>query len=84
VKVEISKRARRDAERLDVWWREHRDARELFAREFQDAIRFLGTVENPGTPYPTVRRPGLRRLLLTKTKRHVYFEVFESAYSGRT
>ena len=77
MKVDISKRAQRDAERIDKWWRAHRDARELFAREFQEAIHFLETVADPGTPYPTKRRPRLRRLLLPKTKCHVYFEIFE-------
>ena len=78
MRVDISKRARRDAERIDAWWREHRDARELFAQEFQEAIRFLKTVAHPGTPFPTERRPGLRRLLLPKTERHVYFEIFDT------
>jgi hypothetical protein len=78
VRVDISKRARRDAERIDAWWREHRDARELFAREFQEAVHFLKTVASPGTRFPTARRPGLRRLLLPKTGRHLYFEIFET------
>jgi len=77
VKVEVSKRASRNAERIDTWWREHRDTRDRFAREFAEALRFLETVPNPGTPCPTDRRPRLRRLLLKKTKRHVYFEIFE-------
>jgi plasmid stabilization system protein ParE len=78
VNVVISQRARRDAERIDAWWRSHRDARELFAREFQAAVQFLKTVADPGTPYPTARRPGLRRLLLPKTGRHVYFEIVQA------
>ncbi len=77
MKVEVSARTSRNADRIDTWWREHRDARDLFAREFQKAVRFLETVPNPGTPWPTKRRPGLRRLLLKKTKRHIYFEIFE-------
>lgn len=77
MKVEISTRAQREAKRLDSWWREHRDAQELFALEFQEAVEILGTVRIPGAPWPTSRRPRLRRLLLKKTNRHVYFEIFE-------
>ena len=77
MKVEISKRARRNAERIDAWWREHRDTKDLFATEFQEAIRFLETVAEPGTPRPTAQRPMLRRLLLKKTRRHIYFEIYD-------
>jgi ParE-like toxin of type II ParDE toxin-antitoxin system len=83
VNVEISKRARRDAIRFDAWWREHRDSRELFAQEFQEAIDLLETEPAPGTAHPTTRRPNLRRVLLMKTKRHVYFEIFEREQVAR-
>ena len=75
MKVEISKRARRNAERIDAWWRKHRDAKDLFAKEFQEAIQLLETEADPGTPRPTARRTGLRRILLKKTRRHIYFEI---------
>jgi hypothetical protein len=83
VKVEISKRARRNAERIDAWWRKHRDAGDLFATEFQEAIHFLETVADAGTPRPTVRRPRLRRLLLKRTRRHIYFELHEQEQTIR-
>jgi len=37
------------------------------------AIEHLETVSSPGTPCPTNRRPQLKRILLEKTKCHVYF-----------
>jgi len=39
------------------------------------AVEFLEAVGMPGTPCPTVRRPKLKRLLLEKSKCHVYFEI---------
>ena len=45
---------------------------ELFA-----TVEFLETVSTPGTPCPTERRPLLKRLLLEKSKCHIYFEVNE-------
>ena len=83
MKVEISKRARQNAERIDRWWRDNRDARDLFAEEFQEAIRFLETVADAGSPWPTAKRPRLRRLLLKKTKRHLYFEIHEEGQFTR-
>ena len=77
MRVEIAKRAARNAERIDRWWREHRDSSDLFAHEFREAIHFLETVADAGTPWQTAMRPRLRRLLLRKTQRHVYFEPFD-------
>jgi hypothetical protein len=38
-----------------------------------EIVAHLETVSNPGTPCPTDRRPQLKRMLLEKTKCHVYF-----------
>jgi hypothetical protein len=75
VKALISKRAARAVERIDARWREHADHRDLFALEFADAIDRLETTPGPGTPFPTPKRPALKRLLLPKSRCHVYFEI---------
>ena len=75
--VEISKRARRDSDRINARWSQHGDDTTLYAREFLEAVKHLGTVEHPGTPCPTKKRPHLMRILLEKSKCHVYFVVDE-------
>jgi hypothetical protein len=81
--VYISKRAARAAERIDARWREVGDYPGTFAREFLDAIEFLRSVENPGSPFPTQRRPALKRMLLPKSRCHLYFEVDRQRQSIR-
>ena len=73
MRVELSKRAQRSVTRIDAHWREHADHPQLFFEEMLEAVEHLETVSNPGTPCPTRKRPQLKRLLLEKTKCHVYF-----------
>ena len=77
MRVEISKRAQRSIERIDVRWRKQADYPELFRSEMDGVIEHPETVSGPGTPCGTARRPHLKRILLEKTKCHVYFIVNE-------
>jgi hypothetical protein len=77
VRVEISKRAQRSIERIDARWRSRADYPDIFMDEMDAAIGHLETVSNPGTPCNSPKRPQLRRLLLEKTKCHLYFVVNE-------
>lgn len=78
MKAFISKRAARAAERIDARWRERADHPATFAYEFLDAIERLEASGGVGTPFPTSRRPNLKRVLLPRSRCHVYFEVDES------
>jgi plasmid stabilization system protein ParE len=73
LKVELSKRAQRAVRRIDAHWRTHADHPELFFEELLEVVEHLETVSNAGTPCPTSRRPQLKRMLLEKTKCHLYF-----------
>ena len=75
MKAFLSRRAARAAERIDTRWREHADNPGIFAREFVEAIELLESRDVPGSPYPTAKRPALRRLLLRKSRCHLYFEI---------
>jgi hypothetical protein len=75
VKAFLSKRATRAAERIDARWREHADDRAVFAHEFLEAIELLEASGVPGSPFPTQKHPRLRRLLLRKSRCHLYFEI---------
>jgi hypothetical protein len=59
------------------------DTRELLADELAQPAKDLETIPHLGTPHPTGRRPLLKRLLLEKTKSHVYFEVDEQKEESR-
>ncbi len=72
--VRIGKRARREAERIDAQWREVADFRHLFAAEFEEMLELLETTPGLGQPWPTAKRPNLKRVLLRKTQVHLYFE----------
>lgn len=75
MKAYLSKRAARAAERIDAQWREHADDRDIFATELLAAVERLESVTTPGSPFPTAKRPALRRLLMPKSRCHIYFEI---------
>jgi plasmid stabilization system protein ParE len=79
VKLRITKRAQTDAARHDARWRDKKDkAPELFAKELRAALERVRTVAGAGTPFPTVKRPTLRRILMESTGYHVYFVLHEN------
>jgi hypothetical protein len=73
LRVDLSKRAQRAIIRIDARWRKRADHPELFLEEMLEVVEHLETVSNPGTPCPTDSRPQLKRVLLEKTRCHVYF-----------
>jgi plasmid stabilization system protein ParE len=75
VKAYVSKRASRAADRIDARWREKADDPGIFAREFRDVVARLETTPGIGSPFPTARHPNLKRILLPKSRCHIYFEV---------
>lgn len=71
----LSKRAAAEADRIDDYCRQHARDRTLFARELVDAVALLEDARVPGSPFPTQRHPQLKRLLMTRSRCHIYFEV---------
>lgn len=57
----------------DSWWREHRDARELFVTEFQDMVRQVAAAPGIGQRYRRARGKLIQRVLMKKTRCHVYY-----------
>jgi hypothetical protein len=68
VKAFLSKRAARAADRIAVRWRAHADDPDVFARELLEVI---------DSPFPTMKHPALKRMLLKKSGCHLYFEIDE-------
>jgi plasmid stabilization system protein ParE len=76
VKARLTAPAQGQADRLDRWWRAHRPlAADLFAREFDAALRQIEEAPEAGAPH--VQRQGVtvRRVLLPRTKNHVYYQT---------
>ena len=77
MKAYLSKRATRVAERIAARWHKAADDPDVFARELLDAVELLETTRSPGSPFPTTTHPGLKRILLPKSRCHLYFEIDE-------
>lgn len=77
MKIKIGRRPQAQVERERKWWREHRDHTELFDEEYEGALRWLVVSARYGQPWPTERRPHLKRVLLPKTRNHLYYVVEE-------
>jgi hypothetical protein len=79
MKLFFTPRAERQAAEMDFWWRENRPgSRDLFARELAEARAQITGAPAAGSIYSTRSGKLYRRVLLPKTKNHVYFEVDET------
>jgi plasmid stabilization system protein ParE len=80
VKVRISEPAQRQAERIDRWWKENRPAApDAFARELLEASELLAITPEFGAPYVSRQGAVVRRVLLRKSKNHVYYDIDRDA-----
>ncbi len=71
MKVELSAEAQAQVDRIDAWWRENRQAApNLFTEELTAALRVLA--ETPALGMRYAPRPSIRRLLLRRTRYHLY------------
>lgn len=76
--VSATGHARRQIETVGRWWIANRPkAPELFAVELEEAQHHLAEVPLAGIAFPTPRYPGARRLLMPKTRYHLYYTVHE-------
>lgn len=74
MQFEISRRARRQIERIQAWWTDNRPAaRLLFLDELEKAEQMLRADPELGIVYTVQRSGAIRRLLLGKTEYHLYY-----------
>jgi hypothetical protein len=73
VKVVLLDEAQRRFEEEDAWWRDHRDAKELFIEEFAQTIDELSFMPGKGQRYRLARGKLIQRVLMKKTGCHVYY-----------
>lgn len=77
-RVELSPEALEQAYAIDDWWRRNRPAApDLFVAELTVALERLEGSPLSSARYDQAGMVGLRRLLLPRTRYHVYFTVVE-------
>jgi plasmid stabilization system protein ParE len=78
--VRIAPRALAHARRIDRWWRANRlHAPTLFEDELTAAIDRVEMAAESGRSYSRGSVPGVRRILLPRTRYHLYYRVAEDA-----
>jgi hypothetical protein len=73
VKIVLLDEAQHRFETEDSWWRQHRDAKEIFVTEFEEALRHLAAAPGVGQRYRRLGGKLIQRLLMPKTRCHVYY-----------
>ena len=73
MKIDLLAEAQRRFEAEDKWWREHRDAKELFVDEFEQTLALLSATPEVGQIYRDTRGKLIQRVLMKKTRCHVYY-----------
>lgn len=76
MRVVLTEEAQRQARAERAWWRAHRDAKHIFSQELR-AARALLAHGPKHEIYGYFDGQPVRRLLLEKTRCHVYYVVFE-------
>ena len=71
--VRFTKTAQAHVGREMQWWRENRDYKDVFAEEFEQALRVLALLPGVGAPYTRSGMPALRRVYLGKVACHIYY-----------
>jgi len=79
-RLRTSRRAGRQIREAAEWWLLHREKRPLaFSEDLDDALHLIAELPRVGEPVQHAATPGVRRLLLTRTRYHLYYVVDEAA-----
>lgn len=79
MKVRLAPRALSEAERCKTWWQKNRPAApDLFDEELAAAIEQIWAAPTIGAIFPSSFGRTVRKLLMPKTKNHVYYLVREN------
>jgi plasmid stabilization system protein ParE len=76
LKVQLSEEAKQHARDENAWWRKNRDSKDLFTQELRNVRKLLK--DGPKAPvYAYIEGEPVRRLLLEKTRCHVYYVLLD-------
>jgi plasmid stabilization system protein ParE len=79
-RVVITAAAEAQLRRALAWWRDHRgDAPDLLRLEVGQVLMRLATQPSAGSAYPVETPSGVRRVLLRRSRYHVYYTFRPSA-----
>lgn len=73
MKIVLLAEAQRRFEAEDDWWRENRDAKELFVDELEETLKRIAASPEIGQHYRLTRGKLIQRVLMTRTRCHVYY-----------
>jgi plasmid stabilization system protein ParE len=74
--IVFQRRATREVERIDEWWRANRRAApDLFITELGRMLSAVAILPTLGAPSMSDRIAGVRRVLPPKTRYHVYYRI---------
>jgi len=71
VKVDLSDRALREMQRIDVSWRERASSPDVFLDELEELVKWIETTSVIGPVYDAKAKHRVHRLLLEKSEYHV-------------
>lgn len=72
MKVELSRRAEREMERIARWWREYASSPDVFLDELKQMIEHIETTSLLGVAYDAKARRTVHRRLMRKSACHIY------------
>lgn len=76
--VVVAPRVRAQLDKILAWWEEHRpEAPALVAAELKEAMGILAMSPTTGRFCPRTRTKGVRRVLLPRSRYHVYYRVLD-------
>lgn len=73
MKLILLAEAQRRFEAEDAWWRENRDAKDLFTDEFEQTIEQLVATPAIGKTYRLARGKLIERVLMKRTRCYIYY-----------
>lgn len=82
--LRVSRRAARHIRAASTWWLENRDkAPSAFADDLDDAFRLIAELPRTGEPVHHSKLASARRLLLARTRYHLYYSVDDDGQTVR-
>lgn len=73
VKIVLLAEAQQQIREADQWWRQNRDAGDLFFDELKKVVGRLQVSPELGPRYRRIRGKWVHRMLLQKSRYHVYY-----------